>query len=318
MTETAIRPWFKFYPNAWRSDELLRPCSIAARGLWIEMLCLMHKAAPRGYLLINGEPPTETHLGDLVGVPTEQISELLRELESAGTFSRSRAGVIFSRRMVREEKKSREAVKNGKKGGNPSLCETTGKSDGVKGQDKPPLKPKRTEDRGQKDKRDNSLPVAARDAAAGHVEVIQALDASIVTHFGPAQARAWPHATDRLFAERWLAEGISVEVCRAVVDAACGRKAKAGARPPGMLKYFDAAVREAAKTVAARPAVGGGGYDPADPVQRRRADIHAERVKALLAAKVPPAIVVAGGDWGAMADDAFRAKIAEMSGGGHA
>jgi len=50
------QPWLKFFPSDWRADPALRMCSLAARGLWIEMLCLMHEARPHGSLLVNGKP----------------------------------------------------------------------------------------------------------------------------------------------------------------------------------------------------------------------------------------------------------------------
>lgn len=94
-----IGPWFKFYPADWRGEASLRAVSMAARGLWIEMLCLMHEAEPRGHLLLNGRPVTDAQLASLAGVPSDIAQALLGELEGAGTFSRTRAGVIYSRRM---------------------------------------------------------------------------------------------------------------------------------------------------------------------------------------------------------------------------
>jgi hypothetical protein len=117
-------PWVKFYPSDWRSDPRLRMCTVAARGLWIEMLCLMHEANPYGHLLIEGKAPNDTQLAMLAGIQTEQVTNLLGELESAGVFSRSSKGVIYSRRMVRDEKRAKNAQKNGRNGGNPSLCKT--------------------------------------------------------------------------------------------------------------------------------------------------------------------------------------------------
>jgi hypothetical protein len=115
-------PWVKWYWSDWRSDPKLRMCSIAARGLWAEMLALMQEAVPYGHLLVSGRAPTDAQLAVLAGMPAEQVSPLLGELEAADVFSRTRAGVIYSRRMVRDEKKSKTAQKNGKSGGNPSLC----------------------------------------------------------------------------------------------------------------------------------------------------------------------------------------------------
>lgn len=114
-------PWFKFYPSDWRSDPRLRMCSLAARGLWIEMIALMHEATPYGHLLIGNLSPTDAQLAVLAGASSDSIPELLSELESAGVFSRTREGVIYSRKMTRDEKKAAIAKKNGKKGGNPTI-----------------------------------------------------------------------------------------------------------------------------------------------------------------------------------------------------
>jgi hypothetical protein len=120
------QPWFKFYPADWRSDEELRNCGPAARGLWIEMLCLMHKATPYGHLLINGEVLTDMQLAVQTGVPSDQLPTLIGELEKAGVFSRTGKGVIYSRKMVRDEKKAKTAKNNGKNGGNPTLSNQRG------------------------------------------------------------------------------------------------------------------------------------------------------------------------------------------------
>jgi hypothetical protein len=114
-------PWLKFYPTDWRSDPKLRMCGLSARGLWIEMVSIMHEATPYGHLLVSGRAPTDTQLAVLVGAPPAQIPELLGELEAAGVFSRTGKGVIYSRRMTRVAKKSAIARKNGKNGGNPTL-----------------------------------------------------------------------------------------------------------------------------------------------------------------------------------------------------
>lgn len=94
---------------------------MAARGLWIEMIALMHEASPYGHLLVSGQSPTDAQLAVLAGAPSEQISDLLGELESAGVFSRTKEGVIYSRKMTRTAKKAAVARRNGKNGGNPSL-----------------------------------------------------------------------------------------------------------------------------------------------------------------------------------------------------
>lgn len=119
------QPFIKFFPSDWRSDPALRVCSLAARGLWIEMLALMHEASPRGSLFIGGKPPSPAQLASLVGASLEEVQMMLAELEGAGVFSRKKNAVIYSRRIERDEIKARKNRENGKKGGNPSLTKQT-------------------------------------------------------------------------------------------------------------------------------------------------------------------------------------------------
>lgn len=113
-------PWMKFYPSDWRADPALQMCSIAARGLWMEMLCIMHEADPRGSLLINGNVVTERQLASLAGVTPPEAKRLMAELEAAGVFSRD-DDIVVSRRMRRDTEKAEVDKANGGKGGNPKL-----------------------------------------------------------------------------------------------------------------------------------------------------------------------------------------------------
>lgn len=119
MTAT---PWMKFFPADWRSDPKLRIVSMAARGLWIEMICIMHEAEHYGELTISGATIGSDQLARLVGESVDNVDTWLFELQSAGVFSIRKNGVIYSRRMEKDENKRRKLRENGKKGGNPSLC----------------------------------------------------------------------------------------------------------------------------------------------------------------------------------------------------
>jgi 5-methylcytosine-specific restriction endonuclease McrA len=114
-------PWMKFYPADWRSDPSLRAVSYCARGLWIECIALMHEAEPYGHLTFNGKPMPAELLARMTAGTTEDVEKLLAELENAGVFSRSRAGVIYSRRMVRDRKRADVSRQNGKLGGDKDL-----------------------------------------------------------------------------------------------------------------------------------------------------------------------------------------------------
>jgi hypothetical protein len=115
------RPAFMFYPADWRKDPALRVCSVAARGLWMDMLCLMHESEPYGYLVVNGEPVSDAELARLVGEPLAVVRKLLKELEARNVFSRTEKGVIYSRRFVRDEATRSARAAGGKLGGNPTL-----------------------------------------------------------------------------------------------------------------------------------------------------------------------------------------------------
>lgn len=115
------RPAFQFYPADWRKDAAVQSCSIAARGLWHEMLCIMHECEPYGHLAVNGKAMQEPQLARLVGVTSKECTKLLTELEEAGVFSRTEEGCIHSRRMVRDEHLRNVRAEAGRLGGNPTL-----------------------------------------------------------------------------------------------------------------------------------------------------------------------------------------------------
>ncbi len=116
-----MKPWFKFYPHNWRGDAALRMCSLAARGLWMEMISIMHGAEPYGHLLVNGLPVNEKQLASLSGAPLRETINAIVELESCGVFSRTADGTIYSRKMVRDFEKEQSDRSNGKGGGNPKI-----------------------------------------------------------------------------------------------------------------------------------------------------------------------------------------------------
>ncbi|WP_332763971.1 hypothetical protein [Phenylobacterium sp.] len=148
------RPSFQFYPPDWRRDADLRLCSMAARGLWIDMLCLMHEGEPYGHLTAHGRPMKPEQLAKLVGEPAASVKRWLAELADHEVFSVTEDGLVFSRRMVRDEQ-VREAralgghagaahgakgAEHGAKGGRPKKVEG-GADTETRGDNKPPLEP---------------------------------------------------------------------------------------------------------------------------------------------------------------------------------
>ena len=115
------RPAFQFYPSDWRKDPALSACSLAARGLWIELMCIAHESDAYGHLSINGKAMSAPQLARMVGESQPAISKLLAELSDAGVFSRTEQGVIYSRRMVKDEHIRNVRSEAGRLGGNPDL-----------------------------------------------------------------------------------------------------------------------------------------------------------------------------------------------------
>jgi hypothetical protein len=114
--------WSKFWWADWQNDKALQSCSMAARGLWIELLGLAHQSARSGYVLVNGCPPDPRELADMLGNITQrEVVKLLGELERKRIFSRTDEGVIYSRRMVRDAAASEAGREWGRAGGNPNL-----------------------------------------------------------------------------------------------------------------------------------------------------------------------------------------------------
>lgn len=118
MAKKQKLPWFPFYPAEWLGERTLRGVSLAARGLWIEMLCWMWHAPRRGFLLDSARTSVSTetlakwlHAGEL------EVSRLLDELESAQVFSRTKKKVIYCRRMAKDaELKELRAIAGSKSG----------------------------------------------------------------------------------------------------------------------------------------------------------------------------------------------------------
>jgi hypothetical protein len=126
-------PWLKFHPVDWRTDVELRCCSLAARGLWIECIALMHLSERYGHLVINGKAMTPAQLAQAAGCSTAEARKLLAELLDNGVAHRTEDGVVYSRRMVRDRAKAEADRANGSGGGNPLVAQgrPQGRAQGV-------------------------------------------------------------------------------------------------------------------------------------------------------------------------------------------
>lgn len=114
-------PWSKFFWSDYAADPALKLCSFAAQGLWMRMLCIAAEHDPVGYVAVNGRGLDASGVARMTGGATDEVAGLVSELEGNGVFNRDRRGWIYSRRMIKEMRRTRAASATGKLGGNPKL-----------------------------------------------------------------------------------------------------------------------------------------------------------------------------------------------------
>ena len=119
-------PAFQFYPADWRKDPNVQALDYYVRGVWFEILCLMHESEQRGKLLLNGRPMPDEALARLLGLDKQKLTSVLGILLDYGVASRDDQGALVNRRMVRDEEIRQIRSESGKKGGNPSLVKQNG------------------------------------------------------------------------------------------------------------------------------------------------------------------------------------------------
>ena len=115
-------PAFQFYPADWRKDPGVQSLDYETRGIWWEIICLLHESDERGVLLLNGKPMPEDALCRLLGLDNQKLTTALTTLLTYGVAKRRESdGAIYSKRMVADEKLRQIRKMAGSKGGNPLL-----------------------------------------------------------------------------------------------------------------------------------------------------------------------------------------------------
>lgn len=98
--------WSKFVWDDWRNDASLQSCDLSTKGLWMDLLSLMFSSERQGYLQVNNQPMSLLYLSKKTGVDKRTIEKKLKVLIKNNVCSLDENGVIFSRRMARETRKS--------------------------------------------------------------------------------------------------------------------------------------------------------------------------------------------------------------------
>ena len=110
-------PHIQFYVGDWRKDLAIQSISYHHRGIWFELLMLMHCSEQRGRLVLSGKPMTNASLARLLGLSEQESLSAVEMLLSQGVASRDQNGAVICRRMVREEELRQKRREVGSKGG---------------------------------------------------------------------------------------------------------------------------------------------------------------------------------------------------------
>lgn len=121
LSKSCRLPAFQFYPSDFLSDVAVRAVSVGARGLWIDLLCLLFESPTRYKLDLPTHIDEATAISRMTGVSRKLVVKYLRELETAHVFVRDETGSIYSKRMKRDEEIRVLRKEAGKLGGNPLL-----------------------------------------------------------------------------------------------------------------------------------------------------------------------------------------------------
>lgn len=144
-------PAFQFYPADWRKDLGVQSLGFHERGVWFEILCLMHESEDRGRLVLNGKKMSDETVARLLGLDKQSFLKTLTKLLEAGVASRGPAGELVNRRMIKDERIRLIRQEAGRKGGEISVCLS-------KTEAKPQAKPKQTsEDEDEDENEDKNL-----------------------------------------------------------------------------------------------------------------------------------------------------------------
>ena len=119
--------WMQFNPNDWWQEPGLRAATLATRGAWIDICCLMWKSPHRGVLeLPNGCSPDAQQLARILGCSEQELSTVQAELYGLAIADKSSDGRMICRRMLREASTARVRSEKAARGGKAKAARAQG------------------------------------------------------------------------------------------------------------------------------------------------------------------------------------------------
>lgn len=116
-------PWMQFHTRDWLDNKELRRCSVTARSILADLMCLAHEGEPYGYLCDKFGPLSDEFMAARCFVDLAEFRHAVIELVRFERVS-EHDGKYFIKRMVEDFEVREKRAIGGKLGGNPNLKES--------------------------------------------------------------------------------------------------------------------------------------------------------------------------------------------------
>jgi hypothetical protein len=111
-------PALQFYTGDWRKDPGVQALDHELKGIWIDLLCMMHESPERGRLVLpNGCSFPDEGIARNLGLSEATWKQKRSTLLAYGVASEDEHGVLYNRRMVRDERIRHARARAGAIGG---------------------------------------------------------------------------------------------------------------------------------------------------------------------------------------------------------
>lgn len=118
------QPYLPLYVQDYLTDEKLNMCSWATQGIYIKVMCILHKSEEYGTILLkqkdkrtkNNAYDFATKIAKILPVDRDKLYEAIKELIDEGCLTMDE-DKLYQKRMVADNKLSIIRAESGKKGG---------------------------------------------------------------------------------------------------------------------------------------------------------------------------------------------------------
>ena len=112
-------PAIQWYVGDWRKDSCVQALDYEARGVWFEMLMIMHELPAPGLWSLNGtDPMPDETAARLLGVGVAKAKQIFKRLIANGVAKRQQnTGILYNARMLRDNDLRKRRAEFGSKGG---------------------------------------------------------------------------------------------------------------------------------------------------------------------------------------------------------